>query len=209
MLQQAQQEGRTIYNGISYRLNSFKQDGNRLAVELAPFEYKMRDGLVKVPGYFNLSEPYYRKGGYTAATVKTADDKYLMVKLSGKSMNMNTIDTLGGIFDAEPEAKTGMDVFRSLYKELSEEALITEQDIDECYLRALILERQTNIGFYFEVKLKVGAKEIISRQKIGTLDQEIASLLALTKAEYIATLQTQNENKQLIAKIPFLFTSNK
>lgn len=201
MLRQAKTESRQIYNGISYRLNSFQHSKDTLTLELAPFEYKVRDGLLRVPGYFNLPESYYRKGCYTAASVKTADEKYLMVELSGKSMNMNTIETLGGIVDAEPVIENGDDVFRSLFKELDEEALITEEDISSCYLRALLLEEQTNVGLYFEVRLKITAEQLISRQTLATLDQEIAAVKILTKEKYISILQSSSPSKQLIASI--------
>lgn len=201
MLHQAKTEGRQIYNGVSYRLNSFQHSDSTLTLEIALLEYKVRDGLLRVPGYFDLPEPYYRKWCYTAASVKTSDEKYLMVELSGKSMNMNTIETLGGIVDAEPAIENGHDIFRSLFKELYEEALITEEDIDSCYLRALLLEERTNIGLYFETHLKVTAEQLISRQTQATLDQEIAAVKILTKEEYISILQSSSPNKQLIANV--------
>ncbi len=44
-----------------------------------------------------------------------------MVESSGKSMNPNTIDFLGGIMERYVNMKTGNDIFESLYKELREE----------------------------------------------------------------------------------------
>lgn len=201
LLMRAKQEGRLIYNGTSCRLNAYKQTKKGLELELATMEYKVRDGLIKIPEYFDLPEEYFRKGCYTAATVRTADDKYLMVRLSGKSMNMNGVDTLGGIMDADPEIKNGTDIFKALYKELSEEALISEKDINTRYLRALLMESQTNVGFYFEVTLHVTADDVISRQKDAVLDQEIASVESFTREQYINILQSQGENKRLLAAI--------
>lgn len=199
MVRQSQQEGRLLYNGSSYRLNSFVHTNGTLKLELAPFDYKIRDGLIRIPNYFTLDEPYYRKGCYATATVRTADGAYLMVRLSGKSMSTLKIDNIGGIVDAEPPITSGSGLFAALYKEFAEEALITEQDISRCYLRAMLLEQLTNVGFYFEVTLRVTAKDIIARQDHGELDQEIASVLVLSRDEYITTLQKADASKQLIA----------
>lgn len=200
-LKRAKEEGRTIYNGLSYRLNAFQEEQGKLRLDFGKIEYKVRDGLIDVPGFLDLSEVYYRKGCYTTASVKTADGHYLMVELSGKSMNMNTTDLLGGIMETEPECKTGEDVFRSLYKELEEEALISESDIAESYLRSLYLERRTNICFYFEVQLTVSSGEILARFERLSADQDIAAVKSFTKEEYIMALQAHNANKQLIAEL--------
>ncbi len=200
-LKRAAEEGRTIYNGLSYRLNSFNKDQNTLTVDLSILEYKVRDGLIDVPGFLDLPEDYYRKGCYTTATVRTSDDRYLMVELSGKSMNMNTIDLLGGIMETEPEVRDGNDIFRSMYKELEEEALITEKDIADSYLRSLYLERRTNICFYFEVVLNISSEEIANRFETMASDQDIKSIKAFTKSEYLAALQNHNPNKQLILEL--------
>ncbi len=196
----AERQNKRIYNGLTYRLNNFLQDGGTLRLDLAIFEYKGHS-LIEIPAYFDLSEPHYRKGCFTGATVKTEDDRYLMVELSGRSMNQNTIDLLGGLMETPPELKTGQDVFASLYKELAEEALVEESDIAEAYLRAMYLERRTNIGFYFEVRLKITADEVLKRFAERGRDLDIKSIKSLTRAEYLETLRKHNTNKQLIADL--------
>lgn len=200
-LKKAHEEGRTIYNGFSYRLNSFKEEFGKLQLDFGTIEYRIRDGLIDVPGFLDLPETYYRKGCYTSASVKTSDDHYLMVELSGKSMNMNMVDLLGGIMETELDFNTGEDVFRSLYKELEEEALISEQDIAESYLRSLYMERRTNICFYFEVKLNISSAEVLKRFRDASSDQDIKSIKVFDKTEYIAALQAHNPNKQLIVEL--------
>lgn len=200
-VQKAKEEGRTIYNGLSYRLNAFEEREGKLCVDFGIIEYKVRDGLIAVPGFFDLPEPYYRKGCYTGASVKTSDGYYLMAELSGKSMNMNAIDLLGGIMETEPACNTGADIFASLYKELEEEALISERDIADSYLRALYLEHRTNVCFYFEVTLKISSEEILKRFEHASSDQDIRSIKIFKKEDYLAILQAHNPNKQLIGEL--------
>ncbi len=201
MMMRAKEKGLNLYNGISYRLNSLEQKGNILKIDLSTFEYKIRDGLIAIPEYFNLPEEYWRKGCFTAATVKTSDWKYLMVELSGKSMNTNTIDLLGGVIEFPPEIKTGGDIFKSLYSELEEEAFVNRIDIEECFLKTIFLERRHNIGFYFEVILNISSKKLIERYTKSNMDVDIKSVKFFGRDEYLKTLCKHNPNKQLIAKL--------
>lgn len=200
-LAKALEQGKHIYNGLSYRLNAFVQEGNTLKLDLGIIEYKVRDGLIDIPEYYDLPEPFYRKGCYTTATVKTSDDLYLLAELSGKSMNLNTIEMLGGIMETDPPVQVGRDVFGSLFKELEEEALVMPSDISEAYLRALFLECRTNIALYFEVILNVSSEEIFARFQKESKDADIKQLKAHTRTEYLEALHTHNANKQLMTEL--------
>jgi hypothetical protein len=197
----ATEKGLNLYNGVSYRLNSFKQENNQLLVDLGTIEYKVRDGLVQIPEYFNLPSEYYRNGCYTGATVKTADGHYLMVELSGKSMNPNKTDLIGGILETPPDVEKGQDIFNAFLRELEEEAVVKEDEVNELYLRSIYLDHKTNIAFHFEVSLKLTAGEILERFKRETKDQDIKTLLTLTRDEYLKALQEHNAGKQLVGKI--------
>ena len=198
----AAKTGRTLYNGISYRLNYIRQEGATLFLDFGTLEFKVRDGLIGIPEYFELSEEYYRKGCFTSATVKTADGKYLIVELSGKSMNPNKTETLGGIMETTIGMESGSDVFKSNYAELEEEGCIKESEIKDSYLRAIYLEAKTNIGFYMEITLSISSTELLERFKNEGADTEIKSLLAFSKEEYIQHLKDHSSpNKQLTAEL--------
>ena len=77
----ADESGQNCYNGTSYRLNSIQEREGKLGVDFGAFEYKVRDGLIAIPEYFDLPEEYYRKCCFSTATVKTSDGLYLVVKL--------------------------------------------------------------------------------------------------------------------------------
>ncbi len=88
-----------------------------------------------------------------------------------------------------------------MYKELEEEIGVTGSDIDEVYLQTIFLEHTTNICFYFEVTLKVNAKELLLRFR-NNKDVDIKSIQTFNKSEYRDVLENhQNKNRQLIASI--------
>ncbi len=200
-VQEAQERGVTCYNGITYRLNALTQKEGKLIIDLGTIEFKTRQCLPEIPGYFDLSEEYYRKGCHTLATVKTNDGKYLMVELSGKSMNKNGIDFLGGIMETDMPIRTGEDIFRSLYKELEEEGMIAREDVQEAFLMMVYLTANTNVGFYFKVSLKVSSGELLERFEKGAQDADIKSLKVFSRAEFFETLRHHNTNKQFLSSI--------
>lgn len=195
----AKEKGKHIYNGLSYRLNSLNVEGGKLMIDLGIFDFKTRECLVEAKGYDQLTEEYWRKGGHTFATIKTSDEKYLMVELSGKSMNENKTDFLGGIMETEPPIISGKDLFESLYKELEEEAFIKKDDIASAVLKMVYINTSTNAGFYFEVLLKSSAEDLEQRFRSQTKEVDIQSLKILSRADFIQTLKNHNANKQFLA----------
>lgn len=169
-------------------------------LDFGTFEYKVRDGLIAFPEYFDLPEEYYRKGCFSTASVRTSDNRYVVAELSGKSMNRNTLELIGGVMETNIAFKSWQDVFRSFYEELEEEAGINREDITQCYLRAIYVEARTNVGFYFEVLSNLGSAELQRRFGENT-DEDIKALHMFTREEYIKTLeQHPSSNKPFLAK---------
>lgn len=200
-MEKAKEAGKVCYNGVSYRLNSLQEKDNKVVIDFGTFEYKVRDGLIAIPEYFDLPDEYYRKGCFTTATIKTSDDVYLMIELTGKSMNENTIDLVGGIMETDTEMVTGEDVFKSFYKELTEEVGVDEDDIDTVYLSCIYLEHRTNVGFYFEAIVKMRFEELVTRFSDNE-DIDVKSILSFSRDEYIQALNKHpSPNKPFIAKL--------
>lgn len=196
----ADEDGKNCYNGISYRLNSIQERDGKVTVDFGTFEYKVRDGLIAIPEYFDLPEEYYRKGCFSTATVRTSDGLYVMAELSGKSMNENTVDLIGGIMETNITFASGTDVFRSFYDELEEEAGIREEDIQECFLKAVYLEARTNVAFYFEVIVNPSSEELQKRFEKNQ-DEDIRTLCFYNREEYIDALENhRSPNKQFIVR---------
>lgn len=198
---EAEKLGQICYNGISYRVNYLEQRGDKIHIDFGTIEFKTRMCLMNVPEYLNLPEEYYKKCCFSGATVRTSDGLYVMVELSGKSMNKNKIDLLGGIIEKPLDIKDGDDLFDSILSELKEEACINKQDIKECYLRAIYSTVKTDVGFYFEVTLNISSTEILNRFKLENHDQDIKSINFFKRDEYIKILENFNESKRLISDI--------
>lgn len=188
MLAQAKEAGKVCYNGTSYRLNTLAVDAGKLVIELSTFEYKVRDGLLKIPGYFDLTEKYYRKGCFTTGTIRTSDNQYVLVKLSGRSMNENSTEMVGGIMETDVTMCSGEDIFTSFFNELEEEIGVVKDDVADIYLQTIYLDSKTNIGFYFDVTLTISANELLWRFKYNQ-DIDIESILTYSKDAYIQTLR--------------------
>ncbi len=199
-LKKAKEHGKNIYNGLSYRLNFLKLDEGKLTLDFGVFDFKTRQCLIEAEGYYDLTEEYWRKGGHTLATVKTLDDKYLMVELSGKSMNENKTDFLGGIMEIEPPIKSGADLFGSLYKELEEEAIIQKDNISAKALKMVYINYSTNVGFYFEILLDITSEELKQRFAKQIKELDIKSLKVLSRLDFIQELENHNANKQFLAR---------
>lgn len=198
VLEDAKAKGKTCYNGLSYRLNSLQEENGKLVLNFGTLEFRVRNGIRKTPGYFDLPEEFFVKGCYTDATVKTSDGWYLLIELSGKSMNENDIDFIGGIMETNFGMKTGQDIFDSFYTELKEEGRINSEDIQEVYLQSVLLSHSTNIAFHFEVVLNVTLEDVLKRENE---DAEVASLQGFSREEYIKILENhKSPNKRLVAE---------
>jgi len=197
----AKEKGKVCYNGMSYRLNSLEIKEGALHIELAEMEFKVRNCINRIPEFLSLPEPYYRMGCFTSSTIKTADEKYIMVELSGVSMNNNGIDYVGGMMEPNVPVNGGRYVYDSYYVELEEEAGITQDDIEKIYLDSVYIESGTNVAFYFEVTLKIDSSEI-SKRFLDNTDQDIKGLKFYTKEEYLNVLNNHpNVSKHFVAGI--------
>ncbi len=198
---EAERLGQVCYNGISYRVNYLKQVGSKLEIDFGTIEFKTRMGLIEIPEYFTLPEEYYRKGCYSGATVKTSDDFYMIVELSGKSLNQHKVDLIGGLIEKPLEIRNSEGLFLSIYNELEEEACINKEDINSMYLRTVYLTTKTDVGFYFETTLKISSKELIERFQNQNKDKDIKSLRFLRREEYIKFLHDYSSSKKLIGEV--------
>ncbi len=195
-LQKAQEKNLNLYNGTSYRLNSLKQESGKVYLDFGIMDFKTRFGLREALPKIDFDETMYRNGCYVGATVKTSDDKYLMVKLSGKSMNRNSNDVLGGIMETNIEMSSEY-IFKVLHTELKEEAGVEELEIKNTTLKAIYQGMYTNIGFYLETELSISSDEILKRFKSNS-DVDVVGIEVYSYEQYLEVLKNHNENKGLI-----------
>ena len=195
-LKEAQEKNLNLYNGISYRLNSLKEENGKIHLDFGVMDFKTRFGLREALPKIEFDETMYRNGCYVGATVKTSDSKYLMIKLSGKSMNRNSYDVLGGVMETNIEMNSEY-IFKVLHTELKEEAGIEESEITNTILKAIYQGMYTNIGFYLETELSISSDEILERFELNS-DVDVAGIEVYSYEEYLDVLKNHNENKGLI-----------
>jgi hypothetical protein len=195
-LKEAKEKNLNLYNGETYRLNSLKEENGKVYLDFAILDFKTRFGLRRVLPKIDFDETMYRNGCYVGATVKTSDDKYLMVKLSGKSMNRNTNDVLGGVMETNIEMNSEY-IFNVLHTELQEEAGVEKSEIKNTILKGIYQGMYTNIGFYFETELSISSDEILRRFELNT-DVDVAGIEVYSYREYLKVLKNHNENNGLI-----------
>lgn len=198
----AEAKGKRIWNGITYRTNSVTQlsDG-RVSVEFAPLDYKTRECVIQIPGYYELPETYWRKGAYTSSFVKTADNYYVFGELSGRSLNQNRVDVLGGIIDEELHVRSGNDLFTSLYKEIEEESAIPAQSIKTSFLNSIFLNHNTNVGFHFSVQLFDSKDVVEQRFRAQAADEDVKGLVFIPEQEVFDFVAAISPSKRFLAEL--------
>jgi hypothetical protein len=195
-LKESEEKNLNLYNGDTYRLNSIKEKNGKVYLDFAILDFKTRFGLREALPKIDFDETMYRNGCYVGATVKTLDDKYLMIKLSGKSMNRNTNDVLGGVMETNIEMNSEY-IFNVLHTELQEEAGVEESEIKNTFLKAIYQGMYTNIGFYLEAELLISSDEVLQRFE-SNVDVDVAEIEVYTYIEYLEVLKNHNENKGFI-----------
>ena len=195
--QEAKEKDPNLYNGMSYRLNSWLQQDGRLELDFGLIDYKTRLGLVLLSGQQVFTEQEQHKGCFVGGSVQTSDGYYVMLKLTGKSMNLDTTEVIGGITEDNIPIDQGPYLYSVMYEELEEEAGITVGDVKNISIDMMYTDSHYHTGFYFTVDLSITRKELESRF-VDNNDVDVDSLLLYTKDEYVQVMQDHNTNKQLM-----------
>lgn len=173
---------------MNYRVNSLAVANGKLNVDFAPMDFKTREGVVRVPGYWQMPEEYWRKGVCVGAWVKTADDFYVFEVLSGTTASASRIQdkkigVIGGVMDEEVPLHSGADIYETMYKELEEETAIPRDAVARCMLEVVYMSPSTLIAFHFMIDLLDTKEEVAKRfARVGG-DAEIKGLVFVPAAD--------------------------
>lgn len=195
-VREAQKKGLRIWNSLTYRLNHYRVEKERLMLEISTIEFKIRNTLQFVPEFLSLDESYYTKGMFVAGVFKTRDGKYLFGELSGVTTNRNKIEFIGGVASHdEMEVKNSDDLFGILYKELKEEVNVDSCAVQDSYMAGLILNPSSNVGAIFSVVLDLTSEEIKERF-LAKNDGEMKSLVFIEEGNLLDFLGTMHRDYQ-------------
>ena len=193
--------GKPIFNGTSYRLINWSSNNSNLNITLGTFDYKHRLGLITMCQQKELGGTSIIQGGcFVNSTTITSDGYFCMVKLSGKSMNDNLYDFIGGMAETDTPFDTHTNLFDALYKEMEEEACIDKKMIKDCSLRCFFEANNGHYGFHFLTNLSCNKSEIEERFRHNT-DVDIDSLIFLEKDAYLEKLSDLPGHKPFIGEI--------
>jgi hypothetical protein len=165
---------------------------SKLHLEISTVKFKIYAALSKLSQTIILPLPQRHRATASGANIITSDNQYVVVKLSGKSLNQNNLDFIGGNNEKPHPLSNGTELFDHLYREALEEANISKSDFESLILKAVIQMTRGLAFFYYEGRLNITAEELkaqFERQK--EKDPDIADLVFFTHDEYLDFLENE------------------
>jgi len=200
MLKEAKSKGKLIYNGESYRLNNLTETNCKLHFEVSKFRYSTRRPIREFPEELEkLGEDYYSRGLAIGGFIKTTDDLYIFGKRSGKTMETNSEDFIGGIVD-EVDLKTGEDIFKLNKREIFEELNITSAEIADIYLVGVVSTGVANVVIISQTFLNVDSEhvnQLFDKRK----DSEMKSLRFVKEKDLKTYLKGLGGHKNAVVEL--------
>ncbi|EKE20983.1 MAG: hypothetical protein ACD_7C00397G0001 [uncultured bacterium] len=194
------QEGGMIWDSVTYRLENLKAKENKLNITLGEIKYSKRIGarwfLDKLE---KLGDGYYPKGIYLAAIVKTKDEYYVMGDLSGKTLVLSDVSLVGGVLSKdEGIIEKSDDIFGALQREVKEELNIDKENLEDIYLKAVILTERLAIGFIFCASLNMDMESV---QGNFIANDEFVAVKGYEKKEIKDILKSMGGAKALVGEL--------
>jgi len=183
-MKDAAEKGIKAWDSQVYRLENFQVRHESLFLKFGLIPYSTRMGIKKYRNEIDsLGPDYFSKSLYVSAFIETRDSKYLMGRLSGKTLNEKTVDFIGGVlsFD-EIKIKSSGDIWKIMYRELEEEANIKKEDIQSAILIGGAVSWYSNVALVFYIKLKIDSETAMKGFNKRS-DDELSELLCLDRSE--------------------------
>ncbi len=171
----ADREGRTLFNGTSYRLNTVTEVDDAVKLEVAEIKYNIRRSLAGLSDILSeYGEDFYGKGMAIGGPVRTLDGKYVFGLRSGKSVTPTDIDFIGGILE-DFEFKDGSSLLEKDKSELCEELGIGDLDIRSIEILGLVLSNTGNVIVITFTDLAVNSNQL--SQLFSNADEEMKKII--------------------------------
>ncbi|MEI7578666.1 MAG: hypothetical protein WCJ58_01345 [bacterium] len=160
-LEEAREKGAILYDGQSYRLESFTFQNGFAYLTVSPLKFSIRSTLKTMPQLENLGETYYSHGLSVGGFVITNDGYYVFARKSRKSASSLTKDIIGGVLEKiEPETSVG--IFNMNKIELQEEINVKPEMINMMKILGLVRSTSTDIVIVTSTLLNLSAAELKS-----------------------------------------------
>ncbi len=199
----AQREDRKLWNSVTYRLNACSVLDGKVVLDLGLTDYKTYIGLRGYDLISELGEEYLTKTVYLESLLVTTDGFYVLGELSGKTMETQSVDTIGGVLShSELEVTDAGDLKTALLTEFKEEANIPEQYVDSIQLTGITLDEGYKVGIHFVTRLTITSDRLKSLFSEGT-DSELKGLVFVPSDEIFEYLKGMGKEYALL---PYLLT---
>lgn len=200
-IENAKKNNQLIFDGESFRLDSYIVDAGILKLELSKFKYKVRSSLNKLKNELEkLGEEYYCNGLAIGGIIKTKDNKFVFGRRSGNTITNNSEDFIGGIL--EPDViKDAEDLFKYNKQEILEEIGLNENHIISQKLIALVLSPSTNIIMLTFTKLNIDSDEIKNIFEQSNDKFEMSELVFIEEDKLIEYLHNLGGYKVAVVKL--------
>jgi hypothetical protein len=156
---EAAEKDQTLYDGTSYRLETFTASNDGLEVTVSPMKFSIRSTLKRVQALETLGEEFYSHGLSVGGFVITCDGQYVFAQKSARSSSSLHEDLIGGVYE-EIEMVPRLGVFDMNREELKEEINVDPTMIDDMRILGLIRSSSTDVVIITSTQLRITASEL-------------------------------------------------
>jgi hypothetical protein len=156
---EAAERDEILYDGTSYRLETFSVSSDGLEITVSPMKFSIRSTLKRVPELEELGEEFYSHGLSVGGFVITSDGQYVFAQKSARSSSLLREDLVGGVyekFDTGPR----IGIFDMNREELKEELNVDPTMIESMRILGIIRSSTTDIIIITTTRLHISASEL-------------------------------------------------
>ena len=178
MLENAEKEGKKVWDQDVFRLESFNVDTN-VNLNFSTIPFSVRYAMNKfTDDVLALGQEYYPMACDSAIFVKTADGKYVFIQKSDKLLSRRKFSFIGGVFNRAKDKtfSENNELFNSAITEINEELGIQLSIDNNLELRGAFINQTCNVCFVFEHTLEL-TEEQIQESFAKNHDEEVESLI--------------------------------
>lgn len=188
-----------LYDGISYRLEHYEFQNQKLEITVSPLRYSIRNSLKRLPQLAELGESYYSQGLSVGGFVVTTDDKFIFARKSAHSASTVKTDIVGGVLE-EIEPVSGAGILNLNKKEIYEELNLVAAFIESMKIIGLVRSNTTDVMIITATKLNIPSAKLVELFN-SRADFELDAIDIVNAQELTSYLRRLGGYKPLIIEL--------
>jgi hypothetical protein len=183
----SEEKGLLLFNGQSFRLDSFSLENNNLVLSVSEMEYRIRGSIESMADEVaRYGDEYLGHGLAIGALLKTSDGYYVFGQRNGKTQSKQKVDIIGGIVDSDVEVSEN-GLWHMLTVEMEEEASINVHNIKSGDYLGIFFSEFGNCILVARVELNLSRAELTGQFKQND-NAEMDDLIFVTESELFGYL---------------------